>query len=252
MRTARPHLARFLVSYLDIAERRGHEDRLLQNYHSLLTERGVADYSLEQCWDDYRMGLVMSASRLATGVGLLPGVTPTPGGFWNVAFPRYAQALADLSVGELLRPALQLDAARCAVQASALLADGNCSPSGEAGLCTSCLLTMEPSNLEQGQLHAVDEIGLVNDLAHECGPSAPRLQRRAGSRSGVDRRGCRRRRACRARGSRVGKRIHLVLSCDVRALTFPPAPSARCLACPIALFACSFTWRWLRGCCQTS
>jgi hypothetical protein len=30
-------------------------------------------------------------------------VTPTPGGFWNVVFPRYAQALADLSVGELLR-----------------------------------------------------------------------------------------------------------------------------------------------------
>jgi hypothetical protein len=62
----------------------------------------VADYSLERCRDDYRMALVMSASRLATGVGLLPGVTPTPGGFWNVVFPRYARALADLSVGELL------------------------------------------------------------------------------------------------------------------------------------------------------
>jgi hypothetical protein len=97
-----PDLARFLVGYLDIADRRGHEDRLLQIYYSLLTERGVTDYSLEQCRDDYRMALVMSASRLATGVGLLPGVTPTPGGFWNVVFPRYARALADLSVGELL------------------------------------------------------------------------------------------------------------------------------------------------------
>jgi hypothetical protein len=97
-----PDLARFLVGYLDIADRRGHEDRLLQIYHSLLTERGVTDYSLEQCRDDYRMALVMTASRLATGVGLLPGVTPTPGGFWNVVFPRYARALADLSVGELL------------------------------------------------------------------------------------------------------------------------------------------------------
>jgi Ecdysteroid kinase-like family len=97
-----PDLARFLVGYLDIADRRGHEDRLLQVYHSLLIERGVADYSLERCRDDYRMALVMSASRLATGVGLLPGVTPTPGGFWNVVFPRYARALADLGVGELL------------------------------------------------------------------------------------------------------------------------------------------------------
>ena len=62
----------------------------------------MADFSLEQCRDDYRMALVMSASRLAAGVGLLPGVTPTPGGFWNAVFPRYARALADLSVGELL------------------------------------------------------------------------------------------------------------------------------------------------------
>jgi Protein of unknown function (DUF1679)/Ecdysteroid kinase-like family len=101
---ARPglDLARFLVGYLDTADRRGHEDRLLQIYHSLLTERGVTDYSLKQCWDDYRMALVMTASRLATGVGLLPGVTATPGGFCNIVFPRYAQALADLGVGELL------------------------------------------------------------------------------------------------------------------------------------------------------
>ena len=97
---ARPglDLARFLVSYLDIAERRGHEDRLLQNYHSLLTERGVADYSSSSAGTTID-GLMMSASRLATGVGLLSGVTPTPGGFWNVVFPRYAQALADLSMG---------------------------------------------------------------------------------------------------------------------------------------------------------
>jgi hypothetical protein len=62
----------------------------------------VTEELLKQCRDDYRMALVMTASRLATGVGLLPGVTATPGGFWNIVFPRYAQALADLGVGELL------------------------------------------------------------------------------------------------------------------------------------------------------
>ena len=62
----------------------------------------MTDYSLEQCWNDYRVALVMTTSRLTNGVGLLPGVTPTPGGFWNIVFPRYARALADLSVGELL------------------------------------------------------------------------------------------------------------------------------------------------------
>jgi hypothetical protein len=101
---ARPasDLARFLVGYLDTTERRRHENRLLDMYHSALIECGVAGYSTKQSWDDYRMALVLAASRLATAVGFHPGLTATPDGFWNVVFPRYAQALADLGVAELL------------------------------------------------------------------------------------------------------------------------------------------------------
>ena len=57
---ARPvlDLADFIVAYLDTSERRRHEDRLLEIYHSVLTERGVTDYPLEQCRDDYRMALL--------------------------------------------------------------------------------------------------------------------------------------------------------------------------------------------------
>ena len=101
---ARPalDLARFLVGYLDTPERRRHENRLLEVYYSLLTERGVTGYALKHCWDDYRVALVLTASRLATAVGHHPGLTATPDGFWNVVFPRYARALADLSVAELL------------------------------------------------------------------------------------------------------------------------------------------------------
>jgi hypothetical protein len=101
---ARPvlDLADFMVAYLDTSERRRHEDRLLGIYHSVLTERDVADYSLEQCRDDYGMALLLPASRLATAVGLHPGLTATPDGFWNVVFPRYARALTDLGVSELL------------------------------------------------------------------------------------------------------------------------------------------------------
>jgi hypothetical protein len=61
----------------------------LQIYHSLLTERGVAGYRLEQCKDDYRMALLLPASRLAAAVAIHPGLTATPEGFWNVVFPRY-------------------------------------------------------------------------------------------------------------------------------------------------------------------
>jgi hypothetical protein len=93
----------FVVAHLRTSERRRHEDRLLEIYHSVLTERGVADYPLEQCRDDYRMALLLPASRLATAVGLHPGLTATPDGFWNVAFPRYARALTDLGVSELLQ-----------------------------------------------------------------------------------------------------------------------------------------------------
>jgi hypothetical protein len=102
---ARPvvDLADFLVAHLEPSERRRHEDRLLEIYHSVLTERGVADYRLEQCRDDYGMALLLPASRLATAVGLHPGLTATPDGFWNIAFPRYARALTDLGVSELLQ-----------------------------------------------------------------------------------------------------------------------------------------------------
>jgi len=43
---ARPviDLADFLVAHLDTSERRRHEDRLLEIYHSVLTERDVAEY----------------------------------------------------------------------------------------------------------------------------------------------------------------------------------------------------------------
>jgi hypothetical protein len=101
---ARPvvDVADFLVRHLDTSERRRYEDRLLGIYHSVLTERGVAGYPLELCREDYGMALLLPASRLATAVGIHPGLTATPDGFWNVVFPRYARALTDLGVSELL------------------------------------------------------------------------------------------------------------------------------------------------------
>jgi hypothetical protein len=101
---ARPvlDLADFIVAYLDVPERRRREDRLLKIYHAVLAARGVADYPIEECRDDYRLAVLLPASRLATAVGFHPGLTATPDGFWNVVFPRYAQALADLGVSELL------------------------------------------------------------------------------------------------------------------------------------------------------
>jgi hypothetical protein len=96
-------VAGFLVGYLDTWERRRHENRLLRMYYSVLIQHGITGYSFEQCWDDYRMALMLPTSQLATAVGYHPGLTITPDGDWNVLFPRYAQALADLGVAELLQ-----------------------------------------------------------------------------------------------------------------------------------------------------
>lgn len=83
----------------DPATRREHERDLVAGYHRVLVRHGVPDYSLEQCWDDYRLTMLMAVARLSTAVGVQPGPR---GGFWDVVFPRYAQALADLDVADLL------------------------------------------------------------------------------------------------------------------------------------------------------
>jgi hypothetical protein len=49
--------------------------------------------------DDDGDNLLLAVARVSTAVGLQPG---PPAGFWDVVYPRYALALADLEVGELL------------------------------------------------------------------------------------------------------------------------------------------------------
>jgi hypothetical protein len=96
-------LSSLLVSQLPPQQRHGSERRLLETYHSTLVERGVNGYSLAQCEQDYRTALLVPASRLATAVGVQPALTATPGAFWNTIFLRFAEAMRDLNVGEVLR-----------------------------------------------------------------------------------------------------------------------------------------------------
>jgi hypothetical protein len=48
----------FLGTGLRSEERAEHERGLVAAYHDALVGHGVADYSLDQCWDDYRYGLL--------------------------------------------------------------------------------------------------------------------------------------------------------------------------------------------------
>ncbi len=96
-------VADLIGGHLGTAERRTNEHRLLETYHAALRARGVAGYAFEDCWDDYRTALLLPACRLATAVGLHPGLATAQGGFWDIVFPRFALALSDLGVGDLLQ-----------------------------------------------------------------------------------------------------------------------------------------------------
>ena len=51
-------LAYLLSQNLTIEDRRAHEDELVRYYYNRLLELGVRDYTLEQCWEDYDVGVL--------------------------------------------------------------------------------------------------------------------------------------------------------------------------------------------------
>ena len=51
-------LSYLLSQNLTVADRRAHEDELVRYYYDKVCSLGVADYTLEQCWDDYDVGVL--------------------------------------------------------------------------------------------------------------------------------------------------------------------------------------------------
>jgi hypothetical protein len=51
-------LARIIVTGLDIDQREASDRRLIELYHSLLLEHGVREYGFQDCYDDFRFGLL--------------------------------------------------------------------------------------------------------------------------------------------------------------------------------------------------
>lgn len=55
-KTSGLHDVAYLVSQnVNLEERQAHETEIIDHYHSSLVDHGVTDYSLEQCWADYRL-----------------------------------------------------------------------------------------------------------------------------------------------------------------------------------------------------
>ena len=55
-------LSYMLSQSLDVEVRRAHEAELVEYYHAALLRNGVTDYSLEQCYDDYDVGVLFLLS----------------------------------------------------------------------------------------------------------------------------------------------------------------------------------------------
>ena len=96
-------VASFLGGSLESRDRRAHEMRLLQIYHTLLMENGVADYQLDQCLDDYRLAMLQPIARLAAVLGFGAVRREQQRGFRDVLMPRYCRAVHDLDVADVLQ-----------------------------------------------------------------------------------------------------------------------------------------------------
>ncbi len=94
-------LARIIVTGLDTAQREACDMRLIELYHSLLLEHGVKEYSFQNCYDDFRFGLL---TTLVINVIAGPNIDPE--------FIEAEEAAYEISAGEALfvRLAAAIDA----------------------------------------------------------------------------------------------------------------------------------------------
>ncbi len=84
-------LARIIVTGLDTDQREASDRRLIELYRSLLLEHGVKEYSFQDCYDDFRFGLL---TTLAINVIAGPNIDP--------AFIEAEDAASEMSAGEAL------------------------------------------------------------------------------------------------------------------------------------------------------
>lgn len=68
--------------------RREAEPSLLRLYHQALVADGAIDYPWDQYVADYELATVLAPARLATAVGLHPGLSRHPGAPWDTLFLR--------------------------------------------------------------------------------------------------------------------------------------------------------------------
>jgi hypothetical protein len=69
-------VAYLLISSLSPSDRRDSEGKLIDMYHGYLVESGIEDYSLEQCWSDYKLGVASKLFITVTATVRFDNTTP--------------------------------------------------------------------------------------------------------------------------------------------------------------------------------
>lgn len=99
-------LAYFLSTSLAPADRRNHEGRLVAAYHAALNRHGVTDYALDECWEDYRLGL-LQAPLIATLGAAFSTTTERGDAMALVMLERASEAICDLGTLALVDELVQ-------------------------------------------------------------------------------------------------------------------------------------------------
>ncbi len=95
-------LATLFVSSLQPEDRRAAEADLIPRYHALLVEKGVRDYSLEECRLDYRLAVVNQFAQVVVLSSLLKVEERLEDGVGAVTGGRLMAALLDLDGMDLV------------------------------------------------------------------------------------------------------------------------------------------------------
>jgi hypothetical protein len=91
----------FLGAGLLVGERRRHERDLLRIYHDALVAAGVAGYSFEDCWRDYRR-YAFGGFLMAIGASMMVVQTPRGDAMFLTMLERHGAQIADLEAERLL------------------------------------------------------------------------------------------------------------------------------------------------------
>jgi hypothetical protein len=92
----------FLCQNLEPEQRRAVEGELLQEYHQILCQNGVTNYSLADCWRDYRFALLQRFGALISTIATMPFTAEQRQLHIDLLLPRNIAALTENSAESIL------------------------------------------------------------------------------------------------------------------------------------------------------